>query len=158
MSDTPAFVELVDRLRAMLESEYRRGQADAARRIIEAANAEASPLPLSRTDTPFTPSPAATTEAPAFNFGASESPDNGAKRRRAPPGAPDALVQRVLMAQGHEGASSRLIEELAQTDEEKMVSQSGIRFALDRGKAAGKYRNEHGRWFLAVREQEEEKN
>jgi hypothetical protein len=43
---------------------------------------------------------------------------------------------------------------LAQSDREKLVSQSGIRFALERGREIGKYRNDtYGRWFL-VRETE----
>jgi hypothetical protein len=135
MADTPEFVELINRLRALLASEYRRGQADAARRIIEAAQGEVSPstAPPTRSQNP---------ELPGMN-GAHKYPS-----RRAPPGIPDELIIRVLRERGPQGASSREIEAAAQSDLEKLVSQSGIRFALDRGRQAGKYRNEHGRWFL----------
>ena len=144
MSDTPEFDDLIKRLRALLASEYRRGQADAARRIIEVAQGEVSPLASSSAQT-------GTIEVTAV---AAAKPNGHAMRQRAPAGAPDALVKRVLMARGSEGASSRLIEDLAESEEEKMVSQSGIRFALDRGKTAGRYRNENGKWFLV----EETKN
>jgi hypothetical protein len=147
MSDTPEFEDLVNRLRALFAAEYRRGQADAARRIIEVAQVEVSPA--SRTQH-FQRGPRAAVATHAGN--GAERPTtttttDGVKRRAAP-GIPDALVTRVLMAKGAEGASSRLIEELAESDDEKMVSQSGIRFALDRGKTAGRYRNENGKWFL----------
>jgi hypothetical protein len=134
MSDTPAFEDLVNRLRALLESEYRRGQADAARRIIEAAQGEVSPSSA--------PGPNPNPELPGMN-GTRKYPS-----RRAPAGAPDELVIRVLRERGSQGASSREIEAAAQSDLEKLVSQSGIRFALDRGRDKGKYRNEHGLWFL----------
>ena len=136
MSDTPEFDELVNRLRALLDAEYRRGRADAARRIIEAAEAQVSPSSASR--------------------GHSREPTgmNGSvdpiipPKRRAPPGSPDALVTRVLSERGPRGASSTEIERAAVSEAEKMVSQSGIRFALDRGRSAGRYRNERGLWFL----------
>ncbi len=136
MSDTPEFVELVNRLRALLAAEYRRGQADAARRIIEAAQGEVSPSSSSAREQ--NPELAGTngTEHPSVS------------KRRAPAGVPDALVTRVLTERGSQGASSTEIEAAADSEVEKMVSQSGIRFALDRGRSAGKYRNQYGRWYL----------
>jgi hypothetical protein len=135
MADTPEFVDLINRLRAMLASEYRRGQADAAHRIIQAAQGEVSP-----------------SVAPPGHHRNPELPGmNGTRKyssRRAPAGLPDELVTRVLKERGRQGASSKEIEAAAQSDLEKLVSQSGIRFALDRGRNVGKYRNEHGRWFL----------
>jgi hypothetical protein len=142
MSDTPEFTDLVNRLRALLDSEYRRGKADATRRIMEAAQVEVSPSSdhahLNGTDSPKR-------HRVRLDDAGDES---GAPLRRAPVGAPDALVRRVLIERGRQGASSREIEAAAHSEVEKMVSQSGIRFVLDRGRAAGKYRNEHGRWFL----------
>jgi hypothetical protein len=135
MADTPEFVDLINRLRALLASEYRRGQADAAQRIIQAAQGEVGPSTAP-------PGPRRNPELPGMN-GAQKYPS-----RRAPAGLPDELITRVLKARGHQGASSREIEEAAQSDLEKLVSQSGIRFALDRGRNVGKYRNAHGRWFL----------
>jgi hypothetical protein len=58
------------------------------------------------------------------------------------------------MERGPQGAAATDIVTAAQSDVEKMVSISGIRFVLDKGKSAGKYRNEYGRWYLT----EEEKN
>jgi hypothetical protein len=139
MSDTPEFLELIDRLRALLSAEYRRGQADAARRIIEVAQGEVSPL-SARKQNP---------ELPGMN--GAEHP-SASKRPRAPRGAPDALVIRVLTERGVQGASSAEIEAAAASDVEKLVSQSGIRFALDQGRSDGKYRNEYGRWFLVGEE------
>lgn len=149
MSDTPEFEDLIKRLRALLVSEYQRGQADAARRIIEAAEAQVRPT---SSDPP---------RSAERTNGAHRPPrrrvhlEDDPPSRRAPTGAPDALVRRVLMERGSQGASSREIETAAQSDFERMVSQSGIRFALDRGKNAGKYRNERGLWFLV---EEETKN
>ena len=134
MSDTPEFVELIDRLRALLDAEYRRGKTDASRRIMEAARVEAGPASVPKQDM----------ESPRMN--GAERPESSG--RRASPGVPDALVTRVLMERGSQGASSREIEALAQSDQERVVSQSGIRFALERGRSRGRYRNERGMWFL----------
>jgi hypothetical protein len=136
MSDTPEFEELVTRLRALLDSEYRRGRADAARRIIEAAEAQVSPSSAPREHS---------REPTGMNGAVHHSMP---PRRRAPHGSPDALVTRVLLDRGPQGASSTEIEAAAVSEAEKMVSQSGIRFALDRGRSAGRYRNERGLWFL----------
>src|SRR6516164_7670893 len=141
MGDTPEFVELVNRIRALLDAEYRRGQADAARRIIESAQVEVS-------------RPFAVPEERSESAGMNGAEDPRVTRPRAPAGAPDALVKRVLLERGSRGASSTEIEAAAHSEVEKMVSQSGIRFALDRGRSAGKYRNERGLWFLV----EEAKN
>jgi hypothetical protein len=136
MSDTPEFEDLVKRLRALLYSEYSRGRADAARRIIEAAEVQVSP-------------PSAPREPDRRRTGTngSEHP-SVSPRRRAPPGVPDALITRVLTERRSQGASSTEIEAAAGSEVEKIVSQSGIRFALDRGRSAGRYRNQNGRWYL----------
>jgi hypothetical protein len=142
MSDTPEFIDLVNRLRTLLDAEYRRGKADAMRRIMEAAQVEVSPSSgrahMNGADSP---------KRHRVRLDDAEG-ESSATLRRAPVGAPDALVRRVLTERGHQGASSREIEAAARSEVEKMVSQSGIRFVLDRGRVAGKYRNEHGRWFL----------
>jgi hypothetical protein len=127
MADTPEFIDLTNRLRALLASEYQRGQDDATRRIIEAAQGKVSP--------------SSTREQPPRMAGSNGAQrPSGRSKRRAPAGAPDALVTRVLRERGSNGASSMEIEEAAHSELEKMVSQSGIRFALDRGRSAG--------WFL----------
>jgi hypothetical protein len=143
MNNPPGFDEMVSSLRALLDAEYRRGQADAAQRIINAARVEVIP--------------AAESTVSRLNEGQLFSTTrlvrrapipSGTGRHRAPVGAPDALVKRVLLMQGPEGAGSQQIQDLAETEEEKQISLSGIRFALDRGKASGRYRNERGKWFL----------
>jgi hypothetical protein len=144
MSDTPAFEDLMNRLRALLDAEYRRGQADAVRRIIEVAQEEVRP----------SSAPEKNPELASTNGAEHPAEHLSVPKRRAPAGAPDALVTRVLMERGSRGASSTEIEEAAVSDIERMVSQSGIRFALDRGRSAGKYRNQYGRWYMT----EEAKN
>jgi hypothetical protein len=142
MNDPPGFDEMVSSLRALLEAEYRRGQADATQRIIDAARAEVIPTESSLSRLNEVGLPSRTTRL------VRRAPIPSTRRYRAPVGAPDALVKRVLLAQGPEGAGSQQIHDLAETEEEKQVSLSGIRFALDRGKASGRYRNERGKWFL----------
>ena len=157
MSDTPEFIDLINRLRApectdlvnglrtALDAEYRRGQADAARRIMEVAQV----MEVARAEVSPASARGQKSEPAGQNGGSAQQPAKSSGRR-APPGAPDALVTRVLTERGSQGASSREIEALARSDLERMVSQSGIRFALDRGRAIGKYRNDsYGRWFLA---------
>lgn len=140
MSDTPELVDLIDRLRAALAAEYRRGQADAAQRIMEVARAEVSPLGVQKPET---------TTATRPNGSHVEQPrQRTSSGQRAPRGVPDALVARVLRERGLRGAGSTEIAAAAESEVEKMVSISGIRFALDRGRTAGKYRNDRGLWFL----------
>jgi hypothetical protein len=142
MSDTPEFVDLVNRLRALLDSEYRRGHDDAARRIMAVAQAEVSPSSEQQRKS-------VQQETLELNDNAAARQSRKSNGRRAPAGAPNALVTRVLTERGSQGASSRDIQALASSDIEKLVSQSGIRFALDRGRKEGKYRNDaYGRWFL----------
>jgi hypothetical protein len=62
----------------------------------------------------------------------------------------DALIHRVLSERGTEGASAAEILESAKTQVEKLASYSGIRFALDRGRDKGRYRNKDGRWYLVA--------
>ena len=145
MSDTPEFVDFVNRLRALLDREYRRGQDDAARRIMEVARAEVSPSSARRSE--------ATGEG--MNGSQTQQPlrSRNSSGHRAPRGIPTALVNRVLRERGSRGAGATEIAEAAESEVEKIVSISGIRFALDRGRAAGRYRNDRGLWFLV-----EEKN
>jgi hypothetical protein len=137
MSDTPEFIDLVNRLRALLDTEYRRGQDDAARQIMEVARAKVSPSSAQRSQP----------TGPGMN-GTEQPRRRKTSERRAPRGIPDELITRVLRERGSRGAGSTEIAESAVSEVEKMVSISGIRFALDRGRAAGKYRNDRGLWFL----------
>ena len=119
----PEFEELVRKMRQILAAEYSRGYQDATTRIMQAASA---PIP-------------------ANNGHDTKGP--GQQRVRAARGSVDNLINRVLGG-ASDGASAVQIQERAQTPEEKMASLSGIRFALDRGRDAGRYRNEGGKWFL----------
>ena len=76
------------------------------------------------------------------------------KRKRAPSGAAQKFVERVLGEVLHKGATAQEIQKSAKTPIEKMVSYSGIRFALVQGRTAGRYRNRQGKWFL-VRQTEQ---
>jgi hypothetical protein len=55
---------------------------------------------------------------------------------------------RVLTETAPQGASSLEIQKMAATPTEMAVSQSAIRFALERGRSGGKYGNAEGKWFL----------
>ena len=68
--------------------------------------------------------------------------------RRAKRGSVDMLIKRVLRERKLKGASSMEIQESALSPVEKAASYSGIRFALDRGRRKGVYRNSGGKWFL----------
>ena len=111
-------------------AEYQRGEKDAIARIMKAAQS------------------------------APEQPDSAhlppvaralAQKERAPEGAAEALIDRVLRERGPRGASPTEIAEAAQTATEKLVSYSGIRFRLEQGREQQKYRNKEGKWFLRVR-------
>jgi hypothetical protein len=46
------------------------------------------------------------------------------------------------------GASASEILGAAENPTERLVSYSGIRFALAQGREKGRYRNRSGKWFL----------
>ena len=135
MSGVPDLDDLMAEFRRLLAAEYQRGQDDATKRIIAAAT---SGQKLVATNGP--------------QYSPTERPDSTAeaKRQRVPHGAPDALITRVLMANGPTGATPQDIQQ-AQSNDEPEVSYSGIRFALDRGKKKNRYRNQGGRWYLMER-------
>jgi hypothetical protein len=139
-TDPPGFSEVVARLRALLDAEYRRGQAEAARRIIEAAQTEVSPA-----TTPV----AIGVPIKTMANGHAERRKAAAPRKRAPAGAPDSLLQRVLTERGRSGTTANEILGAAHPGDERLVSLSGIRFAFERGKRAGIYKSDGRRWFLA---------
>lgn len=119
---------LIQQIRQLFAAEYARGDRDAIAKIMQAAQGKDS-----QDITRVTPS------------GRVRFPLAG---RRARAGAADALIKRVLGERRHKGASALEIQQTAITPAEKAVSYSGIRFALDRGRSAGNYRNKDGKWFL----------
>jgi hypothetical protein len=124
--------QFLEDMRRLLDAEYHRGEQNAIARIMKAAQG--------------VPSTA------AQNGAASPSrPSSEVHRERAPAGAAEALIDRVLAERGSRGASATEIMEAAKTTTEKMVSYSGIRFRLDQGREQHHYRNKDGKWFRIQR-------
>jgi len=120
----PELEDILQKLRQLVEAEYARGQKDAIARIMRAAG-----------------HPSATnghiTKEPGHQR---DSKDRAAR------GSVDRLINRVLAERGDAGAGAMQIHEAATPEEQ--ASYSGIRFALERGRDAGRYINHDGRWFL----------
>lgn len=134
MTDIVKLDDVVAQLRALMQQEYLRGRADATRHILAAAQSAAAPNSADQLVRRHVRDDAQLFEPEGH-------------RRRATPGLPDVLIKRVLSLRFPAGASSAEIYRMA-ADEERQVSLSGVRFALDRGKVAGRYRNQNGQWFL----------
>jgi hypothetical protein len=134
MDDSVTLDGIVTQLRALLQREYQRGVDDAMRRVMEAAQ---STFSASAQPAPPPPRPA------EQHVSAEKTPFTRASR-----GAPDALIRRVLALRHPKGANSVEIQGMAHSDAERKVSLSGIRFALDRGRESGRYRQQNGDWFL----------
>lgn len=132
MSDTIEFQEFVAKLRAFVAAEYQRGERDAIARIMRAAQPRGAVAPA-----------VATAEARDIAL---------VKERRAPAGAPEALVRRVLTSVGSEGVVASEIPTFANTDSERMVSDSAIRLTLAKGRDSGWCQNMRGRWYLKGKE------
>lgn len=83
-------------------------------------------------------------QAPAIGGHAGEN-------QRAPSGSARILCQRTLGAAGHNGLTTLKIQELAETQYEKMLSMSAIRNELGTGAKARppRYRSVGGVWYLA---------
>jgi len=119
---------LLQQIRDLFDGEYARGDRDAIARIMQAAKGDAL---------------AETTKKNTLRRVRVTVPNRRAKR-----GAADALIRRVLTERRLKGAGALEIQQSAIMPAEKLVSYSGIRFALDRGREAGTYRNKEGKWFL----------
>jgi hypothetical protein len=120
--------ELLQQIRRLFAAEYARGDRDAITRIMQAAQGDAVAETIKKT--------------PLRRVRVTQA------ARRAPNGAVDSLIRRVLTERRMKGAGALEIHESAVTPAEKSVSYSGIRFALDRGRKAGAYKNKEGKWFL----------
>jgi hypothetical protein len=134
MDDPVTLDGIVAQLRVLLQREYQRGIDDAVRDVLAAAQSRVS---ASARPVPPPPTPA-------------DQGVSAEKKRftRAGRGAPDALIRRVLALRYPKGASSVEIGEMADSDAERKISLSGIRFALGRGETNGRYRQQNGDWFL----------
>jgi hypothetical protein len=129
MTETEAKLEgLFEQIRQLLAAEYARGTRDAIAKIVEITQGDTIRENIKKT----APRRVRVTVPP----------------RRAKRGAADDLIKRVLGERRHKGASSIEIQQSALSPAEKAVSYSGIRFALDRGRQAGAYKNKDGKWFL----------
>lgn len=120
--------ELFEQIRQLLAAEYARGNSDAIAKIVKATQGDAVTEPIKKT--------------PLRRVRVTLA------ARRAPNGAVDGLIRRVLTERRIKGAGALEIHEAAFTAPEKAVSYSGVRFALDRGRRAGAYKNKDGKWFL----------
>jgi len=115
--------QVLQRLRALFAAEYHRGEQDAITRIMKAAQG-----------------------APTSANGKATQPEQ--VKERAPKGTAKALIERVLKEHGQRGATPLEIQNAAATDIEKLASFAGIRFALNQGREAQRFRNKRGRWYL----------
>jgi hypothetical protein len=143
---TPEIEAFIQELRQLLEAEYARGSKDTVARLVQAA--EGGELANGQARTVREAKKPRLKVYKAIRF----KPAKPQRPRRAPVGAADALIKRVLSEHKIKGAGAQEIMEAATTPNEKSVSYSGIRFALDRGRQDGAYRNKDGRWFLAPSE------
>lgn len=132
MPDTAEFQELIANLRNFCAAEYRRGERDAIARIMRAAQQPGGSSP------PEVSAPSRV----------SDEPTQHQKEIRAPKGAAEALVYRVLTSAGSEGVAASNISALAKTDAEQLVSNSTIRLMLSKGRERDLYHNIGGKWFL----------
>lgn len=117
---------LLQKLRQIFQDEYRRGQQDALRHIVDVI------------------------KEPGGRRGGRMAGRRGRKaggRIRARRGAARAFIERLL-TQKKSGATVPEIMSAASSPDEKAVSISAIRFELYRGKKERRYRNTRGRWTL----------
>lgn len=75
-----------------------------------------------------------------------DSDDTIHDRKRAPKGLVRKVVKRALA--GRPGLTAAEIEATAQGDLEKMIRASSYRSELRKGREAGLYREDDGKWFL----------
>lgn len=75
-----------------------------------------------------------------------DSDDTIRDRKRAPKGLVRKVVKRALA--GRPGRTPAEIEMTAQGDLEKMIRASSYRSELRKGREAGLYREDNGKWFL----------
>jgi hypothetical protein len=113
-------------LRNLLDAEYRRGEKDAIARIMKAAQG-----------------------APAATNGGVAAITSTERKERAPVGAADKLINRILTERGQRGATASEIHAAGISEDERKVSIAGIRFALKRGRDHKLYRNKSGKWFFS---------
>ena len=128
MSLTRDLDQVLAELRILFAAEYQRGEQDAIARILRAAQG-----------------------APAPSNGAGEShssPSPANRKDRVPAGTAKGLIDRVLRERTSLGATPTEIQAAAETDVEKAISYSGLKFALTNGRDESRYENRGGRWFL----------
>jgi hypothetical protein len=130
---------LVGQVRALMAEAYESGAEEALKRIFDVAQTSGKPAKSGRVKK------GAKGRAKAVKKRASA----GGVKRRAPRGAPRALVERVIGASGADGASASQIGAAAEGAVEKSVSTSAIRLELNRGKKERRYKVNKGKWSFA---------
>ena len=136
MAENKPLEDLFQQIRDICAKEYKRGEDDAIARIMKAA------------------APEKVVEKPR-EIAARVTKTNVRKEPKksglVPRGIPEQFVRRV-MSKVTDGISPTAIHEHAETPLERRIAYATIRGALKRGRQAGEYRNEGGKWYLASRE------
>ena len=133
MAESKPLEDLFEQIRDICAKEYKRGEDDAIARIVRAA------------------SPGKEAEKPkqiAAKVSKYSSRKEPKKAGMVPRGVPERFVRRV-MSKVPDGISPGAITDHAETPVEKRIGYATIRGALKRGRDAGEYRNEGGKWFKA---------
>ena len=116
----------------MFAAEYQRGEQTAINRILKAAQGA-----------PDAPNGAVHSQSYALRKN---------RKVRVPKGTAKSLIDRVLKERSMLGATPTEIQEAAETDLEKDISPSGLKFALTVGRDENRYESKGGKWFLRPQE------
>ena len=127
---TNIFDTMIVTFRGLLKQAYEHGAKDALRRIVDVAQSRNVTKAKAKRGRPNGVKARAATSV----------------KRRAPRGAPRALVERVINSKGAAGASASEIASAADSAVEKSVSKSAIRLELNRGKKERRYKVAKGKW------------
>jgi hypothetical protein len=121
----------IETVRELLVAAYTRGEKDAIARIVQAAKST----------------------APSNGYDSKESDGRRDQKERAPTGAANKLIARVLGELDGKGASQSEIFNAADKSNplERTVSFAGVKYALAKGRDKKLYRNQAGKWFLYSR-------
>jgi hypothetical protein len=127
-----AIRDLAERMVNLVHEAYRRGEADALERVVQAARSGQMQV----------------TEAPDTLSGRGEITSHE-ERKRAPKGTVGVLVDRAL--NNGSGKTPDEIKASATGDHEQMVAVASIRSHLRAGADQGRYRKQGYRWFAISR-------
>lgn len=143
MADDDLHKQVLDLIRRAEHAAYERGKADAKRELLAFLGARTAVF-----EDTHPPSLVNDTSAASSTQ----------ERQRAPKGIVPKFVKRVLRqyAGPRHGLTPQEIRTHAESEHEKMIKPASIRSELRNGRTAGRYREVHGRWFLANGGEEKE--